>query len=272
PKAQAVAPAPAESPEMANDLRRQLELLEAEYPGQPLVAQQTDLRVINELRGQLGLPHVDARLRVVATEPSVPVAKAEPPKGPDHSAAREIYRVYLTKKAELDVHRAYAERVARATAGNGQTPVRPLATMGTGGGPLLCDRCHKPMLLEGGRYNGKTADAGWRLNPDPDWKSWILKGMVVEIVLNGTLRIYHGYPGANDKQCCNAARRQDEKAQQEFRSARPPGAFNQLRAFLADEFPDLDDRARSDLLNEVLNTLYDYDPGIGINRPDGPTE
>jgi hypothetical protein len=26
-------------------------------------------------------------------------------------------------------------------------------------------------------------------------------------------------------------------------------------------------RARVDLLNEVLNTLYEYDPGIGINRP-----
>ena len=79
----------------------------------------------------------------------------------DHSAARAIYQAYLQKVEELEVHRAYAERVAKATAGGGQTPVRPLATMGTGGGPLLCDYCRKPIVLEGGAFHGVTADVAW---------------------------------------------------------------------------------------------------------------
>jgi hypothetical protein len=40
-----------------------------------------------------------------------------------------------------------------------------------------------------------------------------------------------------------------------------------LLAFLEHEFPDRTERARVDLLNEILNTLYDYDPGVGVNRP-----
>jgi hypothetical protein len=255
---------------MSEDLLRQLRLYEQDYPGQPLVAQQADLQVINRLRSQLGMPLVDARLKEIGACAEVAKPEPKPRQVRDHTEAREIYRAYLQKVEELKPHRAYADRVARATGGPGQTPVRPLATMGTGGGPLLCDHCGKPILLEGGQYHGMTADAAWRKNPDPadNWRSWILGGMVVEIVTNGTLRIYHGYPGRDSKQCCNAARRNEEKAQAEFRSRKTPETFHRLAAFLRDEFPDKPERERVDLLNEILNIVYEYDPGIGVNRPD----
>jgi hypothetical protein len=252
---------------MSDDLLRALRVLEGEYWGQPIVAQQADLREINHLRTQLGMPLVDARLKVIGAIPEEPKPKPEPPKAPDHSQARAIYQDYLKKVEELDVHRAYAERVARATGGPGQTPVRPLATMGTDGGPLLCDHCGKAILLEGGPFHGVTADVAWRRNHGRDWRSWILGGMVVEIALNGTLRIYHGYPGGHNKYCCNVAKRQEEQAESRFKSSATPQIINRLTAFLEHEFPDMPERERISLLNEILNTLYAYDPGIGINRP-----
>jgi hypothetical protein len=38
-----------------------------------------------------------------------------------------------------------------------------------------------------------------------------------------------------------------------------------LRQFREHEFPDRTERARVDLLSEILNTLYEYDPGIGVS-------
>lgn len=253
---------------MYEELRRTLRTYEAEYPGQPLVARRGDLEAINRLRAQLNMPLVDANLKEIgAAEPVVP----EPPRpvAPDHSTGRALYEKYLAKVEELRPHRAYADRVARATSGPGQTPVRPLATMGTGGGPLLCDHCNKPIVLEGGEFHGVPADAAWAKNPDPEWKSWISGGLVVEIVTNGTLRIYHGYPGRNDKQCCNAARRADEEAQKRHPPQRTTETFHLLRAFFAEEFPDRPERERVALANDVLNTVFAYDPGVGVNRPDG---
>lgn len=254
---------------MPEDLLQKLRLYEREYPGQPLVAQQADLQVINRIRSQLGMPPVDAHLNELGASPEEQQPQSVPKVARDHAQAREVYQAYLKKRDELEVHRAYAERVARATGGPGQTPVRPLATMGTGGGPLLCDHCGKPIRLEGGRHHGVAADVAWAKSAGIDWRSWILGGMVVEIAVNGTLRIYHGYPGRDDGQCCNAARREDEEAQARFRSRRSPEAFRMLLAFAEDEFPDLTERARFGLINEVLNTLCDYDPGVGVNRP-GP--
>jgi hypothetical protein len=147
------------------------------------------------------------------------------------------------------------------------TPVRPLATMGTNGGPLLCDHCGKAIVLEGGRFHGKTADVAWRQNPADNWNSWILGGLVVEIETNGTLRIYHGYPGHGAKHCCNVARRKEEKAQSQFKSTRTPETFRKLLAFLEHEFPEQTEKERLNLLNEILNTMFSYDPGIGVNRP-----
>jgi hypothetical protein len=253
---------------MSKDLLRRLQLLEEDYAGQPLVVQQADLREINQIRSRLGMPPVDARLHEIGAAVQEE-AQPEPEEVPDHTEAREIYQAYLEKIEELAAHRTYAEQVASATAGRGQTPVRPLATMGTDGGPLLCDHCGKPIVLEGGRFHGVTADVAWKKSPRDDWQSWILGGMVVEIQTNGTLRIYHGYPGRNDKQCCNAARREDEKLRAAFDSSKRSEKRDLLLAFLEHEFPDKTAEERQDLLSDILDVMYSYDPGLGINRPGG---
>lgn len=254
---------------MSEELRRRLEILQEDYVGQPHAVQQADLRTINQIRAQLGMPLVDAQLHEIGGS-AQPLAQPEPDPEPeeatppDHAEARKLYRTYLKKMEELKVHRAYAERVARATSGHGQTPVRPLATMGTNGGPLLCDHCQKPILLEGGAYHGQTADVAWAASNRQDWNSWILGGMVVEIHTNGTLRIYHGYPGRNPRDCCNAAsRKPKEKADPETRAAMEP----LFAAFVAQEFAHLSDTERQDLVHQVLTSLYGSDPGLGVNRP-----
>src|SRR5262245_41356276 len=226
---------------MSEDLLRKLQVLEADYVRQPLVVQQADLREINELRSQLGMPLVDIRLNAIAAAVEEDVEeepKPEPAGAQDHTEARAIYQAYLKKSEELEVHRAYAEQVVEATAGRGQTPVRPLATMGTNGGPLLCDHCGKPIVLECGRFHGVAADAAWGQNPSDNWRSWILGGMVVEIQTNGTLRIYHGYPGRNDNQCCNVAGREHKKARAAFAGGMSVEKADRLLAFIEQEFPD----------------------------------
>lgn len=257
---------------MSDELRRQLRILEADYAGQPLVVQQADLQTINQIRSRLGMPLVDSRLNAIgavekSAKPRPAKAKPRPGDGQDHAEAREIYQAYLKKFKELEVYRAYAERVAKATTGNGQTPVRPLATMGTGGGPLLCDHCGKPIILEGGQFHGVTADVAWQKSPRDKWTSWILGGMVVEIQTNGTLRIYHGYPGRDDKYCCNVARREDERAREEFGPGKGREKQKAILAFLEHEFPDMAEQPRLDLLTNILDTMFSYDPGMGVNRP-----
>ena len=255
---------------MSEDLLRKLQSLEEDYLSMPPVVQQADLQEINQIRSQLGMPLVDARLKSIATaaaEEPVEEARPEPQEVQDHTEAREIYQAYLKKLEELEVHRAYAEQVAEATSGPGQTPVRPLATMGTNGGPLLCDHCGKPIVLEGGEFHGVTADVAWKKNPGAQWTSWILGGMVVEIQTNGTLRIYHGYPGNGDHYCCNIASREAEKARAEFDSRKRSEKRPLLLAFVEQEFSDMTKDEQYDLLNNILDTMYEYDPGLGINRP-----
>jgi len=255
---------------MSDDLLRQLRELESEYAGQPRIAQQADLPVINRLRAQLGLPAVDAQLKEIGVAGPVVAATPapEPVAAPDHTEARALYHAYLAKVEELEVHRAYAQRVVKATAGHGQTPVRPLATMGPNGGPLLCDQCHKPMLLEGGDYHGLTADVAWQRHGGGNWVSWILGGMVVELTTNGTLRIYHGYPGQDPSDCCNVATRERKKARTKRKAHPGLENYNQLLAFLDQEFPAMPGDGRLDLLNKILTLLSADDPGIGVNRPD----
>lgn len=254
---------------MSEERLRELRSLEADYFGQPLVVQQADLRDINRIRSELGLPAVNAGLKEIGAvveddAPQGPPAREE---APDHSEARAIYQAFLKKFEELEVHRAYAEEVARATSGSGQTPVRPLATMGTNGGPLLCDHCGKPIVLEGGAYHGIAADVAWKKNPIDDWASWILGGLVVEIQTNGTLRIYHGYPGRHANHCCNIASREHQSARAEFKSGKVAEKRPMMQAFVEHEFPDKTSDERLGLLNKILDTMYRYDPGIGVNRP-----
>lgn len=251
----------------ARNATEHLRILESDFPNQPPVARRSDLEEINRLRESLGMPLVTAEdllpRPVVATK-IAPVKKVR-----DHTRAREVYRRFLLREAELAPHRAYADRVARATGGPGMTPVEPLATMGCGGGPLLCDECNKPMILEGGVWNKVYADAAWRRNTDkqPGWKSWISGGMVVEIAVNGTLRVYHGYPGRSPDHCCNVASARLAAAEAAHGPGMPADVRTELWHFLAEELPGKTDAERSRLIGEIGTTLYDHDPGIGVNRP-----
>ncbi len=247
-------------------LLRKLQMLEEDYVGQPVVVQQADLREINQIRSQLGMPLVDAHLKELgAAVKKVP--KPEPEKVLDHTEAQGIYHAYLKKNEELEVHRAYADEVASATAGRGQTPVRPLATMGTNGGPLLCDQCGKPIVLEGGQFHGVAADVAWKQNPCDKWTYYILGGLLVELQTNGTLRIYHGYPMGHHKQCCQVASQEDRNARAKFKSNKSAEKRNLLLAFIEQEFSDLTRSEQLELLRQILDSMYSYDPGFGINLP-----
>lgn len=278
--------------------------------GMPRVVQEADLATINQIRAELGLPAVDASLNEIGSARSgAPDGVAEnvsheassetpdeasemtsgaseptelsPAEVRDHTESRQIYQAYLKKLEELKPHREYARQVAKATEGRAMTPVRPLATMGANGGPLLCDFCRKPIVLEGGGFNGVTADVAWsrrssralnsgesRGDPkaDAEWVSYILGGLIVEIQTNGTLRIYHGYPG-REKHCCGRASQADKRARAEFDPSERSEKWPMLLAYLEDEFPEMTLRQRADLLNDILDTLFEYDPGLGINRP-----
>lgn len=178
-----------------------------------------------------------------------------------------MYQEYLTRSAALVKLRQYAEDVAKATSGAGQTPVEPLARMGKRGGPLLCDVCEKPMILEGGSFNGVYADEAWRRNPKKGWTSWIAGGMVVRIESNGTLRIFHGYPGRSG--CVVKADRADEKArdafQQQTTAADTSAKLKLLSAYFKAELPA---NASDAVLSDIYRVLFVFDPGLGINAPE----
>ncbi len=181
----------------------------------------------------------------------------------DHAKAKAIYESYLAREAMLAPRRDYARRVAKATGGTGQTPVEPLATMGSKGGPLVCDVCRKPMILEGGAYQGLFADEGWRRNPTKDWTSWISGGMVVRIETNGMLFLFHGYPGRSG--CVQIADKAERQRRADF-VERPDlmEILDQLSAYFAAELPEQNSDA---VLNDIYRVLFKYDPGLGVNAP-----
>jgi hypothetical protein len=185
----------------------------------------------------------------------------------NHAAAKAMYQQYLARAEVLERARKYASEVAKATSGDGQTPVEPLATMGKTGGPLLCDVCKKPMILEGGGFQGVYADEAWRRNPKKGWQSWISGGMVVRIETNGTLRIYHGYP--NRSGCVLKADRADDKARDDFRAKNSSDAtsakLDLLAAYFKAELPEKNNDA---VLTDIYKVLLVYDPGLGINTPE----
>ncbi len=205
--------------------------------------------------------------------PAPPTVEKPKPTAPkprpvvDHTVSKALYRRYLARAAELSPHREYAHLIARATAGPSMTPVRPLAVMGCGGGPLLCDHCGKPIPLEGGAFNNVPAPEAWAKRTDrPDnWLSYIKGGLIVEIACNGTLRIYHGYE-RNEKDCCQVAKRRNDAAEAAWARPATPD-LNALRRFLREEFPEHTDRELNAIIGDVMTTLFSYDPGIGVNRP-----
>lgn len=184
-----------------------------------------------------------------------------------HAEAKAMYQDYLARAAVLERHRQYAKQVADATSGSGQTPVEPLAKLGKHGGPLLCDVCGKPMILEGGGFQGVYADEAWRRNPRAGWRSWISGGMVVRIETNGTLRVYHGYPGRSG--CVQKADRADEHDRAAFRKAHDSDAVSAkldlLSAYFKAELPEKNSDA---VLSDIYKVLFVYDPGLGVNAPE----
>ncbi|MDQ3338349.1 MAG: hypothetical protein M4D80_24550 [Myxococcota bacterium] len=182
----------------------------------------------------------------------------------DHAAAKAMYQDYLARAAVLERHRRYAADVEKATSGSGETPVQPLATMGKNGGPLLCDVCSKPMILEGGAFQGVYADEAWRRNPKKGWASWISGGMVVRFETNRTVRIYHGYPGRSG--CVQKADKAEERDRAEFRerskAADVSAKLELLRAYFKAELPEKNNDA---VLSDIYAVLFVYDPGLGIN-------
>ncbi len=240
----------------------ELAMLEADYPTQPPAVQREDMRRITEIRGMLG-HNVNTELpRLVSVTKRV----SPPPKPPrDLTRARELRAQYVTKRDTLKRHQDHAMAVARATAGPSMTPVAPLATMGPNGGPLLCDHCNKPMVLEGGKWNGKHVDYAWeRTHPrDPLWKSYIAGGMSIDIVENGTLRVYHGYPGTNMKYCCNARTLQESVALPVPNDVRDE--LNEL--LIVEVMPDATTAERANEMRDMINLLYRTDIGFGVNVP-----
>jgi hypothetical protein len=253
---------------MSRELQDKLRFLEEDFLGQPALARQADLREMNRIRRELGMPLVDEKLREILAERPAPPALVVAPTSTsvDHAEGREIYQLYLKKLTELKPHQEYATRVAKATAGRGMTPVKPLATMGTNGGALLCDYCRKPIILEGGNYNRVPVDEAWKRNPKENWLSFISGGLVVEIQTNGTLRIYHGYPN-DPRYCCNKASKERADERDAFDSGSIPDKRAVLLAFLECEFPTMPRNEQLDLLNDISEKLFAYDPGLGINRP-----
>lgn len=203
-------------------------------------------------------------------QPVVEKPKALPPKVKPkelHTEARLIYAKFLEKKEFLRPHQEYALRVAKATDGPSLTPVMPLATMGTKGGPLLCDHCRKAIILESHPYYGVAADVAWAKNPQrgPKWMSYIKGGLLVRIVENGTLRIYHGYDGVL-KHCCTIAKVEMDAKDAAFTP--DLSKANLIYRFLRDEFADATQQELDAKLSDIMCVLYSFDPGVGINIPE----
>jgi hypothetical protein len=88
------------------------------------------------------------------------------------------------------------------------------------------------------------------------------------IEINGTLRIYHGYPGNDQSHCCNIASRQEKKARDNFvKSPKSSESQTLIHAFIKKEFPGMTTDEQGALLGRIMTTMYSYDPGLGVNRP-----
>ncbi len=193
----------------------------------------------------------------------------------DHTYAKNLFREYLTRRDELLKHQDYAQRVTKATNGPSMTPVKPLATMGCGGGPLLCDHCSQAILLEGGRFDRVPADVAWKAVQDSGvplvkqpWVSYISGGVVVEEIENGTLRIYHGHLGGSPNECSTKGKMTRDEAERKHVGNMPTDVPDKLLAFLSEKFPTYTEIARQNVMSDCINLLYSYNPGFGINKPD----
>jgi hypothetical protein len=180
--------------------------------------------------------------------------------------AATLFTQYQAKLADLIRHQKYAHEVVMATDGKGMTPVKPLATMGTKGGALLCDHCGKPIILEGGAFNNVYADKAWEKRKDDKWVSYIKGGLVVEVVENGTLRIYHGYMG-NNRDCCNVALTLRNEAESKHKTEVPKDTIPNLLKYLQQEYPTKTTSEQYQTINDVIKVMFGFDVGFGVNQP-----
>lgn len=256
------------------ELLTKLQSMEADYRGQPPYIQQADLVEINRLRLELTLPTVDSHLNEVIVQSVQSSVKTDPPMpvqtANNHAQAREIYQAYLDRLEVMEQYQVYAKLVVDATGGSSQTPVKPLATMGSNSEALLCDLCGKPMILEGGGFQGVYVDQAWKSNGGKvNWRSYISGGMTLQLQTNGTLRVYHGYTTSG---CCRTATEADTKARAEFRASEngklmeTSDRLDLLFAFVRDELMvgfSEDDHWK--MVNKIHKVMFGYDPGLGVN-------
>jgi hypothetical protein len=251
------------------ELEDQLRMLEMDYFSQPVLVRRDDLKAINALRAKLNRPMVDDRLQeiyVVDDHTSQITAAPTPPKPRQdpHVEARALYQNFLEKEEMMRPYRQYCQEMLLATQPvGGQTPVMPLATMGTGGGPLLCDTCGKQIPLEGGKSHGVGAGNAWSQanNASSAWNSFILGGVTFAEETNHTFRVYHGY----EHGCMSKDPKDKERAA--FGSQVPYSARQQLDAFLLEERDITAPEERKSLVSNILKTMFGFDPGVGVNHP-----
>jgi hypothetical protein len=253
-------------------LQQELDFLEEEFFEQPGYLQKKDLVKINKLRAQLGLPSVGSNLRPLVEDEDedeeieeVVIEEIDP-----HVEARKLYEAFIEREEMMRPHREYCAQLIRATASvGGRTPVMPLAIMGTKGGPLRCDTCNRQFPLEGGQWQGVLAGKAWN-HPDRPADPWymFISGHVTFLQEdNGTFRAYHGYI---DRGCGGKASKEDEKQRAEHRKTTGPvpgHVRKELAAFLQEEHGVYDATERNILIQRILNGLFGYDPGIGVNQP-----
>jgi hypothetical protein len=253
-----------------------LKILEEDYFDQPGFLRRKDLVKINSLRDSLGLPQVNAGLSPleeispvgdIYEIPATRVGEAPVIIDP-FIEVRELYLQFLEKEEMMQRHKDYCRVMTRATAStrNGLTPIEPLATGGTNGGPILCDMCAKPFPLEGNKFNGITADAAWDLpHPEPFY-SYIMGHLTLLTETNGTFRAYHGYENSG---CGGRATLADRVARKEFQSSGlSSNERKTLKRFLLEEIGILNGDQRNSTIGDLQRSLFFYDPGVGINGPD----
>jgi len=236
---------PGINPYAPEDMEELEELME-EYPYEPPFIQKKILVEINTLREKMGQPLIDRDLQLlvaeeeffVSAEIAEPEIKEETPVDP-HVEAREIYQIYLGKYEELRPEREHAKKIIAAV-------------MKGGNNGILCDRC------------GKECNSH-------------AHHVVAMQAVNGTVRVYHGQEPSwriSDGEyklvsagygCVKEALDEDKQREDQFRKdvgwEIKQNAKKLLQAWIQDERPDLENE-----LYAILS-IYDYDPGIGVNRP-----
>lgn len=250
--------------------KEKLNQLEADYFDQPLSLRAADLVEINQLRRSLNMIEVDSQLKEIITEQVEKTLNKNDfkkiIKEKEQQEAGKLWTKYLNLEDSLKPYRKYAgEVISKLVSSQGKTPVKPLATMGKHGGALLCDFCEKPIILEGGKFNLVPVDVAWKQNPDPDWYSWISGGLITMHASNGTLRIYHGYMGRKN-QCFEKAMQDEEQTIKNHKKPENRAYLAQLLFdYLVKKNPSISRDSCRQETHKILDALYSYDVGTGIN-------